>query len=272
MLCRELSLLADLGLTRILVGPTSEATLTLSLGELEKQLGLRGLKELVGHHGTTLFWFTVPGEKALAVWKDLRDKAPQLSYWPVIFGDPKHLQRFAELVVSNHATPPQETLQAAAKLDVQEFLERRTEEFSDEHAHGQWPPSIQAMGDFTLPRNILKQGEFLKSVDIGIVPAKHGWEVPAQICFGGWNDCPMPEEQVAVLRYWNETYGAELVGASNDVLELRVARRPSSKEEALRLAQEQFWFCYDIVDQGVGTIENLAATLLVSDIWYFWWD
>jgi len=82
----------------------------------------------------------------------------------------------------------------------------------------------------------------------------------------------MPEEQVAVLRYWNGTYGAELVGASNDVLELRVARRPSSKEEALRLAQEQFWFCYDIVDQGVGTIENLAATLFVSDIWYFWWD
>jgi hypothetical protein len=43
-------------------------------------------------------------------------------------------------------------------------------------------------------------------------------------------------------------------------------------EEALKLAQEQYSFCCDIVDQGVGTIENLAGGLMASSIWYFWWD
>jgi hypothetical protein len=41
---------------------------------------------------------------------------------------------------------------------------------------------------------------------------------------------------------------------------------------ALKLAQEQYGFCFDIVEQGVGTIENLAGGLTASNIWYFWWD
>jgi Domain of unknown function (DUF4253) len=56
------------------------------------------------------------------------------------------------------------------------------------------------------------------------------------------------------------------------VMELEAARKPSTKEEALKLAQEQYWFCYDIVEQGVGTIENLAGGLMASSVWYFWWD
>ena len=55
-------------------------------------------------------------------------------------------------------------------------------------------------------------------------------------------------------------------------MELEPARKPSTREEALILAQEQYWFCYDIVEQGVGTIENLAAGLMESSVWYFWWD
>jgi len=62
------------------------------------------------------------------------------------------------------------------------------------------------------------------------------------------------------------------MGLSGDVMELEAARKPSTKEEALRLAQEQYWFCYDIVEQGVGTIENLAGGLMASNIWCFWWD
>jgi hypothetical protein len=38
------------------------------------------------------------------------------------------------------------------------------------------------------------------------------------------------------------------------------------------LAKEQYAYCADIVEQGVGTIEALAATLLNGHIWFFWWD
>lgn len=30
--------------------------------------------------------------------------------------------------------------------------------------------------------------------------------------------------------------------------------------------------CADIVDQGTESIEALAAQLLVSNSWFFWWD
>lgn len=38
------------------------------------------------------------------------------------------------------------------------------------------------------------------------------------------------------------------------------------------LAKELYEYCPDIVDQGMGTITNLAALLMVSNAWFFWWD
>lgn len=57
-----------------------------------------------------------------------------------------------------------------------------------------------------------------------------------------------------------------------DVLEMRVTRPPQNDEDALALAREQYLFCFDIVDQGVMTIDNLRQSLLGSELWYFWWD
>ena len=35
---------------------------------------------------------------------------------------------------------------------------------------------------------------------------------------------------------------------------------------------EQFAYCPDIVDQGAGTLEALAAVLVNASVWFFWWD
>jgi hypothetical protein len=53
---------------------------------------------------------------------------------------------------------------------------------------------------------------------------------------------------------------------------MRVANPPTTKEDALKLAEEQFVYCEDIVTQGTETIENLAAGLINAKKWYFWWD
>jgi hypothetical protein len=55
-------------------------------------------------------------------------------------------------------------------------------------------------------------------------------------------------------------------------MELEVQRPPGSKDQAMALAKEQYGFCYDIVDQGVGALRPLAATLEHAGNWYFWWD
>jgi hypothetical protein len=53
-----------------------------------------------------------------------------------------------------------------------------------------------------------------------------------------------------------------LVGLSHDVVNIRVRRRPKTRGEALDLAREQYSYCSDIVDQGVGTLNALAAALM----------
>jgi hypothetical protein len=55
-------------------------------------------------------------------------------------------------------------------------------------------------------------------------------------------------------------------------MNLTVARKPQSRDEAIALAREQYAYCADIVDQGVGTISQLAKDLMAYDWWYFWWD
>ena len=47
---------------------------------------------------------------------------------------------------------------------------------------------------------------------------------------------------------------------------------PTDRETAFKLAQEQYIYCSDIVEQGMQTLNNLAARLLNGKTWYFWWD
>ncbi len=103
------------------------------------------------------------------------------------------------------------------------------------------------------------------------IPVKNPWEVFAYVPFGGWNECPCNEEQMAAAKYWYEKYGAVPAVITRDVLEYDLPA-PVRREEAMALALEQYAFCPDIVDQGCGTVGYLADTLAKSDKWYFWWD
>ncbi len=40
------------------------------------------------------------------------------------------------------------------------------------------------------------------------IPAESPWEIAAWLPMGGWNECPSPEEMIAVCKYWFEAYGA----------------------------------------------------------------
>jgi hypothetical protein len=105
-----------------------------------------------------------------------------------------------------------------------------------------------------------------------LVRLEHSYEVPAYLEFGGWNDCPPPEMQVAILREWRKEYGAIPVCMTHDVLECVVPRSPQTEGEAMKLAAEQWIFCEDIVGQGTQSIRALAMEIWKSPTWFFWWD
>lgn len=111
-----------------------------------------------------------------------------------------------------------------------------------------------------------------KPVLLAEIQTKNPWEVLAWIPFGGWNACPMPEDAMAVLKYWYEKHGAVPGCIGHDTLELYVPQPVGAGEPAMALAREQFLFCEDIVYQGVDSVPALAKGLEQSTVWYFWWD
>ena len=135
---------------------------------------------------------------------------------------------------------------------------------------GDWPPVIEPY-DGLRGMDTDRDGE-PRDLFIALLPTTVSAEAMAHLWFGGWNACPPAEHQVAVLRSLHERYGAELVVCTNDVVELRVQRRPASREEAIALAGELYLYCNDAIDQGHGTVSAFAADLMASDWWYFWWD
>ena len=164
---------------------------------------------------------------------------------------------------------PDGTLHLSFEEAIEYFLENMKE--APEPEIGPWRDRPPASAGLSVARDTLSDQPFDK-VYVAVVPTEDWTTIPIQLRWGGWNDCPPAEYHVAALRSWRDRYGAELVGLSLDVMNLRVAERPGTRADALALAREHYDYCYDIVDQGVGTLSQLAAALMADDWWYFWWD
>lgn len=126
-------------------------------------------------------------------------------------------------------------------------------------------------GEVTPMFSSIMDGTGSQAVILARVPVDKPWEIFSKIPFGGWNVCPAPEEHEIVSKYWYEKYGAQPLVISFDTMEYFV-ETPVGEEQALDLAMEQYAYCADIVEQGVGTIGALAASIKNQNSWYFWWD
>lgn len=105
------------------------------------------------------------------------------------------------------------------------------------------------------------------------IPVEHPWEIIAYVPMGGWNECPAPDEMIAICKYWYETYGAIPAVFTHDVMEFYAPNGLNGKDP-MEAAKEHYAFCTDRIDQGTRTykVSELAAGLAESTVWYFWWD
>ena len=114
------------------------------------------------------------------------------------------------------------------------------------------------------------KGKRAGDVRLVLIPAEHGWEIPALAGFGGFNACPEAAFHVARLRLWESRFGARLLGMGRDWLELDVSRPPGTARAALDLAIEHNDYC-----DGDGQLkepDELASDLMSDRWWFFWWD
>jgi hypothetical protein len=206
----------------------------------------------------------VTGNRAIDVWKRLRERVDATSRHPVVLGPPRELRAFD---MRPQPTPPEEVLRAAERVHVESFLSSR--------AHLLRPrkrgKAAAPLHHFLVPRNALT-GRIFPRIVVASVPTRESWAIPAYLDFGDWNDCPKPSEHVAVLRRWHEIYDAEVVCVSHDLLELRVGRPVTAPEDARRVAEEQAAYAPALMELGVGSIDALAQSLLGATVWSFWWN
>ncbi|WP_285568145.1 DUF4253 domain-containing protein [Streptomyces sp. RTGN2] len=108
-----------------------------------------------------------------------------------------------------------------------------------------------------------------------LVPARRSADIPAAI---GWSGPLNHENDVArlcaVLRSWEDRFGARVVVLGFDTMVVSVSRPPTTAAEAEALAAEHFAFCPDNIQQS--TLNSLGVyaekALLNQQTWSFWWD
>jgi hypothetical protein len=233
-----------------------------------------------------IYQIVVPAHSAVEQWRKLRLLTDESGYWPVVGWGSRWLgedETYADHLLGGASA---QILGESWHVDLARWREARVAEYvevlqEDEESeeapddpfydiHGRWPDDVEPYTEFDSPTSAAVHGP-IPMTPIALVPAAEGWQVPAVLRFDRGYAYP-PHVHVAMLRHWSEQYGAELVCMLPDLMEMQVARPPTTREAALVLAEEQFIYCQDIVIQGTQTIEALAAGLLHGTVWFFWWD
>lgn len=210
----------------------------------------------------------VSGKDALATYQKLKTNPDVI---PVILGDKEDITSITE-TMSYISESFNELLQQAQSIDPLEWFNKRQAQDAEYYdlTTGDWQDLLPAM-ELSVHLNLLTN-QPKEEIYIALVPVEKSWMIPAFLKTGGWNDCPSPAEHTAIFKYWHECYGITVAAVTSDVIELEVQRPPTTKEQAIKLAEQQFIYCPDIVYQGTETIAALASTLLNGRVWFFWWD
>jgi hypothetical protein len=125
--------------------------------------------------------------------------------------------------------------------------------------------------DVVLPR--IRQAHMATpDARIGLVAAGRPADVLLVIGWGGLVNCGESLlELTAVLRSWEDRFGARLIDVGYADLRLFVERPPRTLEAAQRLAAEQAVLGGDCLG-GARDIPDIAARLVNAPVWTFWWD
>lgn len=212
------------------------------------------------------------GKDALKHLRELRHEGHDRGFQVILLGGQDDADSLSENRESSE-TSPEEYLELASHVNVDEWLKEKASNDPEEYPaeNGEWPHKTPQHGSILAHLDILSRKP-KEVVCLAKIRISKNWEVPAYIGMGGWNECPDAAVLTAFAKRWHEKYGAEIVSITHDIMEFSVSKPPTTKEAAIELAKEQYVFCADIVDQGVGDVFTLAATLLNSNYWYFWWD
>jgi len=228
-----------------------------------------------------LFWLaTDPGHADICA--KLRAEHPRSGLWPLVLHG-GYRREFMRPWLDGSVYPT--AMYSPGSRDLESLLRRMWEShagFPDDDQPDDVPssppwPGLAAPGDAQgspdhfadrYARTLLDD-----SARLGLVVARRSADALTAIGWFGPNNYHETASISAVVRSWEDRFGARVVGLGLDSLELSVSAPPESSEQALLLAAEHLAICPDNLWNGTESLPSYAKEELLGEhSWKFWWD
>ena len=217
--------------------------------------------------------FEEASEKYLATYKDGKEKG----YTPVFLTVDDYLLKTFEISMKDENTDNMidifnKNLEKAKNINPIELFNKFIEQNADSiksNVNEDFTKNNYEINDSN--KNNLKfltifnnEGNLKDNVILVKVPTTKPYEILAY--FG------IESEDIAIVKYWYEKYGAVPASITYDEIEFYVERPPQTLEETKKLAVEHYAFCYGLLWGCYDTLEEAASTIYKNVQWYFWWS
>lgn len=211
--------------------------------------------------GRPIMWMSDDsGAAAQKNWERLYDEHPRTGLYPLLVDDCMDVE-----LMLGPPVPVESIDETPGELLIREYFEY----FGDE-----WPGFVPARRLGVPPgyagARLAVEGP--PDYRLALVPCERGADAPALVGWTGAQSYTLAIEKIsAVLRSWEDRFGARVVKLGCSSLELSVAAPPRSLSEARRITLEHSGFCPSIWRDGA-TLDGYAAGLIRRPSWYFWWQ
>lgn len=243
-----------------------------------------------------------PQAAAGGLWAGLFGKRAETGLWPLlllgVYVGPRIREMMPRELVRRHTRRPWHVgelepvpVEGIADVDVGQVLARRWHEVTagteDAFDFGEdalpkvpfrdWPglalPSLGGTDPDLTASRVVSSPERMPELTgrddlpyVGLVPAVDG---AAAIAACGWPSSAVDiTEAAAVVRSWQERFGARLCVLGINTLVMTVGRPPKTRQEARRAAAEHLAFCMAFETE----FDKYEEGLIGNQVWFFWWD
>jgi hypothetical protein len=114
----------------------------------------------------------------------------------------------------------------------------------------------------------VEMNDRIKRDRLGIIKGTDQFDILGVMQTNGESDDLSHGEIIEQLRDWERQYPFEIIGAENDWVELEFKTVP---KDLISFAEEVYDFCPAVVDEGAGTVKELANQLKASRRLLLWW-